>query len=164
MEQRSFQRNEVIFRQGEESRCMFQIESGKVGIFLNYGENDQRQLTELNAGQFLGEMGMLDAAPRSATAVSLENETTLLVIDEESFSQYLAKEPDKIRTLLQQMSMRLRRISRDCADACRTVSDVVEAEKAGREKDPALKNRIAKTLAGFEASRLEDQKEGVEEA
>ncbi len=164
MEQRHFQRNEVIFRQGEASRCMFQIESGKVGIFLNYGENDQRQLTELSAGQFLGEMGMLDAAPRSATAVSLDGETTLLVIDEESFSQYLAKEPDKMRVLLQQMSTRLRRISRDCAEACRTVSDVVEAEKAGREKDPALKNRIAKTLAGFEASRLEVQEEGSEEA
>lgn len=164
MEQRHFQRNEVIFRQGKASRCMFQIESGKVGIFLNYGENDQRQLTELSAGQFLGEMGMLDAAPRSATAVSLDGETTLLVIDEESFSQYLAKEPDKMRVLLQQMSTRLRRISRDCAEACRTVSDVVEAEKAGREKDPALKNRIAKTLAGFEASRLEVQEEGSEEA
>ena len=164
MEQKRFQMNEIIFRQGEESRCMYQIESGKVGIFLNYGEKDQRQLTELNAGQFLGEMGMLDAAPRSATAVSLDSKTSLLVINEESFSQYLAREPEKIHALLQQMRTRLRRISRDCADACRTVSDVVEAEKAGREKDPALKNRIAKTLAGFEASRLEDQKEGGEEA
>lgn len=164
MEQKRFQRNEIIFRQGEASRCMFQIESGKVGIFLNYGENDQRQLTELKAGQFLGEMGMLDAEPRSATAISLDGETTLLVIDEESFSQFIAKEPEKMHALLQQMSMRLRRISRDCADACRTVSDVVEAEKAGRERDPALKNHIAKTLAGFEASRLEDQKEGGEEA
>ena len=68
-------------------------------------------------------------------------ENRLLVIDEASFAQYLCKEPDKVRTLLQQMSTRLRRISRDCADACRPVSDVVEAEKRHaarhRSADPA---------------------------
>ena len=164
MEQMHFRKGECIFHQGDESSCMYQIESGEVGIFLNYGKDSQTRLTQLGVGQFLGEMGLMDAAPRSATAISLSEDTALLVIDEASFAQYLCKEPDKVRTLLQQMSTRLRRISRDCADACRTVSDVVEAEKLGRQKDPALKNRIAKTLAGFEASRLESQAEGGEEA
>ena len=163
MEQRHYRKGECIFHQGDPSSCMYQIENGTVGIFLNYGKDNQTQLTQLGAGQFLGEMGLLDTAPRSAAAISLSDDTALLVIDEASFSQYLSREPDKVRALLQQMSTRLRRISRDCADACRTVSDVVEAEKLGQQKDPALKNRIAKTLAGFEASRLEGQTEGGEE-
>ena len=49
--------------------------------------------------------------------------------------------------ILQQMSMRLRQISRDYTGACRTVSDVMEADNAGIEKSPALKNHNAKTLA-----------------
>ena len=153
-------KNEVIFRQGDPSDCMYRIEDGRVGIFLDYGTANQTKLAELTAGQFLGEMGLLDSAPRSAAAVSLAEDTRLRVIDEANFGRSLAEDSESMLALLQQMSMRLRRISRDYADACRTVSDVMEAEAAGIEKDAALKNRIAKTLAGFEASRLEDLAEG----
>lgn len=155
-----FKKNEVIFRQGDPSDCMYRIEEGRVGIFLDYGTADQRKLTELTAGQFLGEMGLLDSAQRSAAAVSLTEGTSLRVIDEANFGRSLAEDPDSMLSLLQQMSMRLRRISRDYADACRTVSDVMEAEKAGKQRDAALQNRIAKTLAGLEASRLEGTAEG----
>lgn len=153
-------KNEVIFRQGDPSDCMYRIEEGRVGIFLDYGTADQRKLTELTAGQFLGEMGLLDSAKRSAAAVSLAEGTRLQVIDEANFGRSLAEDPDSMLSLLQQMSMRLRRISRDYADACRTVSDVMEAEKAGKQRDAVLQNRIAKTLAGLEASRLEGTAEG----
>ena len=160
MELKHFKMAEVIFREGDPSNCMFRIENGKVGVFLGYGENRQTKLTELLPGQFLGEMGLLDKAPRSATAVSLCDDTRLRVIDEENFNRIFAENPDDMLFLLQQMSMRLRRISRDYADACRTVSDVVAAKADGTPPDAALQNRIAKTLAGYEASRLEEMEEG----
>ena len=114
------------------------------------------------AGQFLGEMGLIEKTARSATAISLSDDTELQVIDEENFAQWFAENPEEMRYLLQQMSLRLRRTSRDYADVCRTVNDVVEAEKAGTQKDPSLQNRIMKTLAGFEAFRLEGSREGEE--
>jgi hypothetical protein len=40
----------------------------------------------------------------------------------------------------------------------------MEAEKAGKQRDAVLQNRIAKTLAGFEASRLEGKAEGGADA
>lgn len=159
MEVISKNKGELIFRQGDPGDCMFEIRSGKVGIFLDYGGNSEVKLTELHAGQLLGEMGLLDQAPRSAAAVSLADDTELLRITEESFHRFFEEDPDKMLLLLQQMSARLRRISRDYADASRTVSEVLEAEKAGREKDQALKNRIAKTLAGYTAFGLESQAE-----
>ena len=160
MELKTCKKDEIIFRQGDASDCMFRIESGAVAIFLDYAAGGQTKLTELSAGQFLGEMGLLDKLPRSATAVSLSDDTALLVIDEENFGRIAAEEPEKMHSMLRQMSTRLRRISRDYAEACRTVDDVLEAEKAGSPKDPALKNRIAKTLAGYELSRMEDQNTG----
>lgn len=160
MEQKQYKRDEVIFQQGDPSDCMYRIEEGRVGIFLDYGTANQTKLAELTAGQFLGEMGLLDKAPRSAAAVSLAEGTRLRVIDEANFGRSLAEDSEGMLALLQQMSMRLRRISRDYADACRTVSDVMEAEKAGKQRDAALQNRIAKTLAGLEASRLEGTAEG----
>ena len=164
MEAKRYKNNDTIFRQGDPSSCMYRIESGKVGIFLDYGGEKQTKLTELSAGQFLGEMGLMDRAPRSAAAVALCDDTVLRVINEENFNRFVSENGGEMLALLQQMSMRLRRISRDYADACRTVSDAVEAEKEGREKDPVLRNRIAKTLAGFEASRLEGRGEGGTEA
>ena len=94
-----------------------------------------------------GEMGLLDKAPRSVSAISLSDDTALKVIDGENFSRCFSDNPEEILFILQQMSMRLRQISRDYTGACRTVSDVMEADNAGIEKSPALKNHNAKTLA-----------------
>lgn len=157
-----YKKDEVIFRQGDPSACMYRIEKGKVGVVLDYESAAQTNLSELAAGQFLGEMGLIEKTARSATAVSLSDDTELQVIDEENVGRWFAENPEETRFLLKQMSMRLRRSSRDYAEVCRTVSDVVEAEKAGTRNDPVLQNRIRKTLAGFEASRLEGTRKGGE--
>ena len=161
MELKQFKTDEMIFRQGDPSDCMYRIREGKVGIFVDYGEAGHTKITELSAGQFLGEMGLLDKVPRSATAISLCEDTVLQVINEENFTRSFTADPEDLLFLLQQMSTRLRRISRDYTEVCRTVSEVVETEKTGAERSPALKNRIAKTLAGFEVSRT-DEKTGEE--
>ena len=79
-------KDEVIFRQGESSRCMYRIQSGRVGIFLDYGGAREKRLTELDAGRYFGEMGLLDDEPRSATAVALTADTTLQLIRDEDFA------------------------------------------------------------------------------
>ena len=162
MEIKQYKTEETIFRQGDSSACMYRIESGKVGIFTDYGGSSQAKIAELSAGQFLGEMGLLDKAPRSASAISLSDDTTLKVIDEENFTRCFSENPEEILFMLQQMSMRLRQISRDYTEACRTVSDVMEADSAGLEKSPSLKNRIAKTLAGYEVSRMVEKEADAE--
>ena len=150
MEQKTFRQNDVIFRQGDAADCMYAVRTGSVGIFLDFGGPGELKLTELHAGQYLGEMGLLDSAPRSATAVALSDDTALDVITEQGFQAAFGENPEQFINMLQQMSSRLRRVTRDYAEACRTVADVVEAEKAGEEKSDALKHRIAKTLAGYQ--------------
>ena len=104
-----------------------------------YVPDCQAKIAELSAGQFLGEMGLLDKAPRSASAISLSDDTTLKVIDEENFTRCFSENPEEILFMLQQMSVRLRQISRDYNEACHTVSNVMEADRAGIEKSPSLK-------------------------
>lgn len=156
MELKRLRKDEVIFREGEASSCMYRVRSGAVGIFLDYGGAGETKLTELAADRYFGEMGLLDKAPRSATAVALRDDTALQVIGEDDFALCFEENSAGMLSLLRQMSMRLRRISRDYADACWTVSAVVEAEKAGGAREAALSNRIAKILAGYEAAQLED--------
>ena len=158
MEQKIFSKNQIIFRQGDAADCMYAVRGGCVGIFLDYGGSGETKLNELGEGQYFGEMGLLDSAPRSATAVSLSDGTVLERIADDGFQDFFEENPNQIVNMLAQMCARLRRVTRNYDEACRTVHDVVEAEKAGAEKSEALKHRIAKTLAGYESAASDGQK------
>lgn len=64
---RLFSTDETIFREGDEADKAYIIESGFVEIFVGVGE-DAMQLNVLGPGDIFGEMGLVDAAPRSASA------------------------------------------------------------------------------------------------
>ena len=42
-----FNKNEVIFKEGEMANCMYDIHFGRVGIFAAYGTENEKMLTEL---------------------------------------------------------------------------------------------------------------------
>ncbi|MBN2424503.1 MAG: cyclic nucleotide-binding domain-containing protein [Calditrichaceae bacterium] len=64
---RTYEQDEVIFKQGEPGLGMYIIESGSVRIAL--GEK-QKLLALLSRGDFFGEMALLLEAPRTAGAVA----------------------------------------------------------------------------------------------
>ncbi|MCR5138306.1 MAG: cyclic nucleotide-binding domain-containing protein [Oscillospiraceae bacterium] len=144
MDIRTYRRGEVIFRQGDVGNCMYDIQEGKVGIFHDYKGPDEKQLAELFPNKIFGEMGLLDSAPRSATAVALEDSTVLHVIPEDDFYSYFEENPTMVLLLMQQMCSRLRRTSKDYLEACRAMYETVEAEKSGSEKSKTLKDKILK--------------------
>ena len=135
-------RNTVIFREGDDGACMYDIQSGKVGVFKNYGTENEKKVAELFPNQLFGEMGLLDNAPRSATAVALEDETVLEVISESEFYEFFQKQPAKVLLLMQQMCSRLRTTTRDYVAACQTVFETAQAEKTGEQKSQDLMDKI----------------------
>ena len=72
----------IICREGETGDCMYEVESGKVGVYHDYGGPDEKLIAELYSNKVFGEMGLLDHAPRSATVVALEENTTVTTISE----------------------------------------------------------------------------------
>ena len=140
---------EIIFREGDPGECMYDIEYGKVGIFTDYGGANEKKITELFPGQLFGEMGLIDGAPRSATAVALMDETVLDLISENDFYAYFEKQPFKVLLLMQQMCNRLRRTTQNYMEACRTVYETVQTEKAGEKKSSKLLDSIRKFCAQY---------------
>ena len=69
---RNYRDQEVIFRQNEPGVGMYAIRSGKVDIVYDLEKSSARSLAHLEAGDFFGEMALLDEAPRSASAVAGE--------------------------------------------------------------------------------------------
>ena len=45
MEQISFRRNDVIFRQGDPADCMYAVRSGAVAVVLDCGGPDENELS-----------------------------------------------------------------------------------------------------------------------
>ena len=146
-ESKKYHLNEIVFRQGDESGFMYRVLHGKVGLFLDYGGSDEVKLAELLDEQVFGEMGLLDHAPRSATAVVLEEETELETLTEEDAQSYFEQNPEIGTLLLLQMCSRLRSTTRRYVDVCHTVRDALDAESFGYQKNDELLARIAKYAA-----------------
>lgn len=75
---------EIIFREGSPGNKMFVILAGEVSITRSLGLEGEEELARLGHGQIFGEMGLIDAAPRSARATVVVNNTILLVISDSS--------------------------------------------------------------------------------
>ena len=142
----TFSKNSVIFKEGDPSDLMYDIRWGKVGIYANYGTPEQVLLTTLIGDQFLGEMGVIERKPRSATAVALE-ETTAVALGQDDFVDYLADKPAKALAVLQNTAHRLRELSADFVRASIAVNRYVEAEEAGKKQSVETLDQMKKIAA-----------------
>ena len=118
--------NEILFRQGEPAEGMYYIQAGKVGIYTDYGTEKQKKIEDLFTDQFVGEMGVLCNAPRSATVVSLMDNTQVEYLTEEDFCNFFQQNPPKVIQLMQQLCFRLRRITRKYLEECREAYDLID--------------------------------------
>ena len=128
MKTRKLKQGEVLFREGDPADCMYDLYSGKVGVFTAYGEPGQKLLMEYFPDQYFGEMGLLEHALRSATAVALEDDTFVAEVSEESFGEFFEKNPARVLMIMQQMSHNLRKRTNDYVDVCRAIKELSEKE------------------------------------
>ncbi|MBO5555563.1 MAG: cyclic nucleotide-binding domain-containing protein [Oscillospiraceae bacterium] len=139
---------QVIFREGEAALAMYEIRQGSVGIFLDYDTAEKRQLTVLKENQLFGEMGLIESAPRSATAVALEEGTVLREIGEDEADAFFLQQPERFLQTLRQMSARIRENTEKYQEVCTALVESERAREEGKKKSEALDrqlNEISKT-------------------
>ena len=140
---RTFKKGEVIFRQGDYEIFMYEILKGCVNIYTDYGEDSQKKLTTLIEGDTFGEMGLINSMPRSATAIAAE-ETVAVLIDNRDFGAYFQDRPSEVLNIFSHLSSRMRDLTRDYMEACRTIEEYLEAEKKNEPKSQNLIDRMKK--------------------
>jgi len=96
----------LLFKDGDTGDEMFIIKSGRVRIFKKIGDVD-KTLAVLGAGEFFGEMAIIDGKPRSASAETIEA-CKLLVINSETFDTMLKSNPEIAVRMIKKLSQRLR--------------------------------------------------------
>jgi EAL domain-containing protein (putative c-di-GMP-specific phosphodiesterase class I) len=97
---------EVLFRQGDPSDCAWLVESGQVDLVSVHGRRTSRHGV-LGAGELIGELGLLDGAPHSATATA-RSDSVLLAIEREQFMERLQSGDPILRTLVESLLQRIR--------------------------------------------------------
>ncbi len=97
----------TLCRQGERSDEVFLLLSGRVRTWILDREQRAQILGEATTGACLGEMAVLDAAPRSAT-VTAQDEVRALVLGGAAFREVLHAQPAVAEGVLRVLTQRLR--------------------------------------------------------
>jgi CRP/FNR family cyclic AMP-dependent transcriptional regulator len=97
----------VLFREGDPGNEMYVVQSGEIEISRFIGDGEQ-VLAVLPAGEFFGEMAIVNDRPRSATA-TVRSEARLLVIDGLTFEAMLRAKTEIAVRMIKAMAGRLER-------------------------------------------------------
>ena len=106
-----FDRDEIVFHEGDEGDSLYLVGSGSVRISKQGRAGEQETLGVIESGSFFGEMALLDHQPRSAMAVAAEP-TVLAGVDDEVFQHLLDLAPSRLHlNFLRLVSQRLRQVN-----------------------------------------------------
>jgi hypothetical protein len=139
-----FDPDAILFRQGDPSDDVILILAGSAEVLRETG-NDAIVLGTVAAGEFVGEMGVLEGRARSATVRAAEAVEAEL-IERQAFLERVSAEPALAHKLLLRMSTRLR----DVEDVLTQLYAAQGSEETGQELVPVGASDQAQsiTLAG----------------
>lgn len=161
----------VLFRENEQGSEMFVIQSGAVRITKRI-RGAERVVADLGAGEFFGEMAILNNKPRIATATVTE-EAQLLVIDPKTFEAMIKANAEIATRMIKKLAKRLddaeeqieTLLLRDTNS--RVVHTIINAARAEGHKEPEgirVRLNVMDIMArtGIEDDRIEGVLERME--
>ncbi len=99
--------DEVLFVAGDPGDSMYAVLEGSLKVAVISAEGSEQLLAILGPGQVVGEMALLDGAPRSATVQAIKK-SIVARIDKAEFDRYADANPAVYRHMLGLVSKRLR--------------------------------------------------------
>ena len=101
-----FAAGDIVFREGDPPTSAYLVESGQIEI-LTVKEGVPMVLSVLGPGDLLGEMAVIDDAPRTATARAL-NDASLIEVDRAQINERIDSSDPIVRALLKGQLSRYR--------------------------------------------------------
>ena len=129
METKTLKKGEILFRPGDPGDCLYDVYTGTVGVYSRYGTPEEKLLRKYYPDEYFGEMGLIDHAARSATAVALEGDTTVGIINEASFGEFFEKNPARVLMVMQHLSGNLRRRTNEYIRVCEEINALSAKEE-----------------------------------
>jgi CRP/FNR family cyclic AMP-dependent transcriptional regulator len=108
---RSVSRSTTVIAGGDVTDSLYIILSGRLKVMMSDTEGKEVILSILGPGEFFGEMGLIDDAPRSASVVALEP-CELMSIAKRDFKKCLAENFEMSMAVMRGLVRRLREADR----------------------------------------------------
>jgi len=112
---KTFPANTVLLREGDAPDSLYFILYGKVKIYVCNAEGGEAILNIQGAGDYFGEMALLDEAPRSASVMTMVP-TRAAIMTKSAFKECLASHPDIAYNLIRTLTQRVRTLSCNVRD------------------------------------------------
>jgi CRP/FNR family transcriptional regulator, cyclic AMP receptor protein len=113
--QRRYAKNQFLCYQGDPGDRLFVVLSGLVKVTVSSDQGEEMVLVTLGPPQVLGELALLDGAPRSAAIQALEP-TDVLMLPRDTFLRLLHEHPALTSALLNMLGGLIRRLTEQAAD------------------------------------------------
>ena len=141
---RRLEAGDTLFREGDVADAAYFIVGGRLSVLVDDGDSGERLVAELGRGEVVGELGLLDRAPRSAT-VRAVRDTTLAAFSATMFEELVATSPQIMLNVTRGILGRLRRPTRSTFGRAAALTVAVTAEVDA----DALVADIAEEVARF---------------
>jgi CRP/FNR family transcriptional regulator, cyclic AMP receptor protein len=112
---RTIQRDEMLFAAGERATSIYVVDSGTFRVFNSSLEGTEPTLALIHEGEIVGELGVLDNVPRSASLAALRR-SEIVEVPAESFRAAYRSDPAISRQLVELLAARLRAVTDGLAD------------------------------------------------
>lgn len=107
---RSYAKNCVLITEGDATDSLFIILKGRVKVYLSDDRGREVILTQQTSGEYFGELALIDDAERSASVMTIEP-STFIIINKHSFKEILAANPSIAVTLIRDLTGRIRTLT-----------------------------------------------------
>ena len=154
LSRKPYPRDSAVIAAGDPTDALYIVISGRLKVMMSDKEGKEVILAILNQGDFFGEMGLIDQAPRSATVVTLEA-CELLTITRADFMKCLQKNFDLAMNVIRGLVGRLREADQKigslalmdvCGRVARLLMEMAETVDGQKVVTKLPKQQIAKMV------------------
>lgn len=144
MDEETIQAGTLIFHENDQGGVLFIIKSGQVELSVLDEDNEKMVVDLLEAGEFFGEMSLLDGGTRSTTAVAI-SDVQAFSLERDEFLALLRRRTDAGFDVIAALARRIRKTDYLLRHRMRNPIDVIQEQET-------LGDRLADAVARFGGS------------
>jgi len=107
---RTYPANSILINEGDHSNSMYVIQEGEVKVYASDENGKEIILQILRAGEYFGEMALVDDEPRSASVITV-TPVKVIIISKADFKNCLASNSEVAFNLIRAMTRKVRALT-----------------------------------------------------
>jgi CRP/FNR family transcriptional regulator, cyclic AMP receptor protein len=112
---RTYGRGQYLWYQGDDGDRLVIVASGLVKVVLSSAQGDEIVLVALGRHETVGELALLDGAPRSAAVIAVEP-TTVLMLSRATLLALMGRHPAVLEEVMRSLGRLVRRLTEQAGD------------------------------------------------